>query len=131
MKRNNQKLIINIGLFFALSFMLIYVGQFLFFQDNNISENAYNTLSSSVASSNSVVPSPVQYKHVTETINECKQEIYMLEFDPRDERVEFKPALSFDNIFGFEKLSDICKRNGAYAAVNGGFFINMVILQAW
>lgn len=122
MKKNNQKLIINIGLVLVLSFILIYAGQFLFSPNNNTPGKADNTLNSPDTSSNSVQPLPVQYKRTTETINGYKQEIYMLEFDPRDERVEFKPALSFDNIFGFEKLSDICKRNGAYAAVNGGFF---------
>ncbi|EPR10100.1 phosphodiester glycosidase family protein [Ruminiclostridium papyrosolvens] len=122
MKKNNQKLIINIGLILVLSFMLIYAGQFLFSPNNSTPGKADNTLNTPGTSSNSVQPLPVQYKHITETINGYKQEIYILEFDPRDERVEFKPALSFDNIFGFEKLSDICKRNGAYAAVNGGFF---------
>ncbi|AEY67932.1 phosphodiester glycosidase family protein [Clostridium sp. BNL1100] len=122
MKKNNQKLIINIGLILVLSFMLIYAGQFLFSPNNNTQGKTNNTLNSPGTSSKSVQPLPVQYKHTTEIINGYKQEIYTLEFDPRDERVEFKPALSFDNIFGFEKLSDICKRNGAYAAINGGFF---------
>ncbi len=122
MKKNNQKLIINIGLILVLSFMLIYAGQFLFSRYNNTPGKADKTPNLPNTSSNSVQPLPVQYKHISETINGYKQEIYTLEFDPRDERIEFKPALSFDNIFGFEKLSDICKRNGAYAAINGGFF---------
>ena len=122
MKRNNQKLIINIGLILVLSFMLIYAGQFLFSPNNNTPGKADSSLNSPGTLPNSVQSLPVQYKHITETINGYKQQIYTLEFDPRDERVEFKPALSFDNIFGFEKLSDICKRNGAYAAINGGFF---------
>ncbi len=124
MKKNNQKLIIHIGLILVLSFMLIYAGQFLFFRNNcdNTQGKTDKTQNSTGTSLNSVQPLPVQYKHKTEIIKGNKQEIYMLEFDPRDERVEFKPALSFDNIFGFEKLSDICKRNEAYAAINGGFF---------
>ncbi len=122
MKKNNQKLIINICLILVLSFMLFYAGQFLFSPNNNTQGKADSTLNSPDTSSKSVHPLPVQYKHTTEIINGYKQEIYMLEFYPRDERVEFKPALSFDNIFGFEKLSDICKRKGAYAAINGGFF---------
>ncbi len=122
MKKNNQKLIINIGLILVLSFMLIYAGQFLFSPNNNTPGKADNTTDLSGTSANSVQPLPVLYKNITEIINGYKQEIYMLEFDPKDERIEFKPALSFDNIFGFEKLSDICKRNGAYAAINGGFF---------
>lgn len=124
MKKNNQKLIIYIGLILVLSFMLIYAGQFLFFRNNsdNTQGKTDKTQNSTGTSLNSVQPLPVQYKHKTEIIKGNKQEIYMLEFDPRDERVDFKPALSFDNIFGFEKLSDICKRNGAYAAINGGFF---------
>ncbi len=122
MKKNNQKLIINIGLILVLSFMLIYAGQFLFFPNNNTPGKVDRTLNSPGGSPNSVLSLPVQYKHITETIKGYKQQIYTLEFDPRDERVEFKPALSFENIFGFEKLSDICKRNGAYAAINGGFF---------
>ncbi len=124
MKKNNQKLIIYIGLILVLSFMLVYAGQFLFFRNNsdNTQVKTDKTQNSAGTSLNSVQPLPVQYKHKTEIIKGNKQEIYMLEFDPRDERVEFKPALSFDNIFGFEKLSDICKRNEAYAAINGGFF---------
>ncbi len=122
MKKNNQKLIINIGLILVLSFMLIYAGQFLFSPNDNTPRKADSSLNSPGTSPNSVQSLPVQYKHITETISGYKQQIYTLEFDPRDERVEFKPALSFDNIFGFEKLSDICKRNGAYAAINGGFF---------
>lgn len=67
-------------------------------------------------------PPPVQYKHISTVINGNKQEINLLEIDPGNKKIEIKPVLSYDSVFGFEKLSVMYKRSNAYAAVNAGFF---------
>ncbi len=66
--------------------------------------------------------SPVKYTHRSEVINRLKQEINILEIAPGDPRVKIKPVLSHDLIYGYELLSEMAARKGAYAAVNGGFF---------
>jgi exopolysaccharide biosynthesis protein len=68
------------------------------------------------------VKDPVIYTHRSETINGLKQEINILEADPRDPGVQIKPVLSHDLIYGYELLSEMAARKNAYAAVNGGFF---------
>lgn len=120
MKKNNQKLIIIIS-FLILSVIILYAGQFLFSDKNGPALPAPETDTAS-SSSTDARPFPVEYKHLSENIKGNKQEIFILEFNPLDPQIEFKPVLSFDNIFGFEKISEICKRTGAYAAINGGFF---------
>lgn len=108
-----------------LSFIVFYAGQFLFFRDETTSDEANRsagTTTETTAASTPARPFPVEYRHTSSTIGSYKQEIFTLEFDPLDERIEFKPVLSYDSVFGFEKLSEICRRKGAYAAVNGGFF---------
>ncbi|MDF2987203.1 MAG: exopolysaccharide biosynthesis protein [Eubacterium sp.] len=109
-----------------LSFIIFYVGQFLFFK-KDIPAAAIDAASkyanSHISQPDTVKkPFPVDYKHVSITINGQKQEIFTLEFAPSDERVEFKPVHAYDSVFGFEKISEISKRTGAYAAINGGFF---------
>lgn len=126
MKKNNQKLIIITGTLLILSFIIFYVGQFLFFK-KDITAAAISTPSQSGNTQISQPapvkkPFPVDYKQVTTKINGYTQEIFTLEFDPSDKRVEFKPVLAYDNVFGFEKISEIAKRTGAYGAINGGFF---------
>lgn len=64
----------------------------------------------------------VKYMHRTESINELKQEINILEIDPGVPGIKIKPALSYDLIYGYELFSKIASRHNAYAAVNGGFF---------
>lgn len=126
MKKNNHKLIIFSIVILSLSFIILYVGQFLFFNEE-MSVKPGNTSITDSQPDHTVPPSdtrpfPIEFRHSSEKINGYKQEIFTVEFDPLDERVEFKPVLSFDNVFGFEKLSEISKRTGAYAAINGGFF---------
>lgn len=122
MKKNNQKLIIIISIFMILSFIVFYVGQFLFPQKDTSSEVTPSSQIAQNSKGNPLQPFPVEYKRVSSDLNGHKQEIFTLEFDPLDKRIEFKPVLAFNNVFGFEKISDICKRTGAYAAINGGFF---------
>lgn len=117
MKKNNKKLIIIYAIITILSLIVLYGGQFLF-SEGPLPDNT----NAEPGSTKEVKPVPVEFKHVSTTINGFKQEIFTLEFNPLDERVEFKPVLSFDKIFGFEEMSEICKRTGAYAAINAGFF---------
>ncbi len=132
MKKNNHNLIIIIGVFLMLSCILFYAGQFLFSSKNESSPSAKTAQHSKIEEVQSF---PIEYKNISTNINGHKQKIFTLEFDPLDKRIEFKPALSYDNVFGFEKISEICKRTGAYAAINGGFFyefgdpVGMVVID--
>lgn len=122
MKKNNQKLIINISILIILSIIIFYAGQFLF-SKKSLPPKVSSSSDSAVASQIDLIKTlPVEYKHISTIINGHKQEVFTLEFDPLDKRIEFKPILAYDNVFGFEKISDISKRTGAYAAINGGFF---------
>lgn len=123
MKKNNQNLIIISTGILLLSFIVFYAGQFLFSSKKTDIKGGEQASASSHASvSTGKKQVPVLYNRTSVKLGGHAQEIFTLELDPLDERVEFKPALSYDSIFGFEKLSEICARTGAYAAVNGGFF---------
>ncbi len=63
----------------------------------------------------------VKYKHLSEKINGYLQNIHLLEIN-KNNKIQILPVLAQDSIFGFEYLSDIHKRNGAYATINSGFF---------
>lgn len=119
MRKNNHNLIIIISIFVILSCILFYAGQFLFYIEN---KESVSTKAAEITQPMVLRPAPIEYKNITATINGKKQEIFLIEFDPVDNRVEFKPVLSYDNVFGFENISEICKRTGAYAAINAGFF---------
>ncbi len=119
MRKNNHNLIIIITIFVILSCILFYAGQFLFYTEN---KESVSTKTAEITQTEVLRPAPIEYKNITATINGKKQEIFLIEFDPIDNRVEFKPVLSYDNVFGFENISEICKRTGAYAAINAGFF---------
>ncbi len=119
MRKNNHNLIIIITIFVILSCILFYAGQFLFYTEN---KESVSTKTAEITQTEVLRPAPIEYKNITATINGKKQEIFLIEFDPLDNRVEFKPVLSYDNVFGFENISEICKRTGAYAAINAGFF---------
>lgn len=124
MKRN-KILLISFIVLITLSF-IFYAGQFLYHKKPAQNENtATNTAkSSSTGCSQPEVQDslPLTYSHISDKINSYKQEIFTLEFDPKDPRIDFFPALSYDNFFGYEKLSEMSARNGAYASINGGFF---------
>lgn len=64
----------------------------------------------------------VRYEKIETEIGGRPQVINLLEIKLDSGLVAVKPALSFDLIYGFEKLSEIAGRKAAYAAVNGGFF---------
>lgn len=48
--------------------------------------------------------------------------VFVLDLDPRSDRVEVRPALAGQTIRSRAPVSLICSRHGAYAGVNGGFF---------
>jgi exopolysaccharide biosynthesis protein len=61
-------------------------------------------------------------KHIKKEIyiGALKQSINILEIKPH-ENIIIKPVLSFDRIFGYQKLSEMIKDKDAFAAINGGF----------
>lgn len=98
-----------------VSSIVFYAGHFLFGdQEQDISEER--------VAETPYVPFPVNHVHLMEIIKGHKQEIDILEIVPGDSRVKIFPSLSFDRLFGFEKLSEIALRTNAYALVNAGFF---------
>lgn len=105
----NRKKTIILMLIIVVSFIIAYAGHFLFEGNGKRPESTKES-------------SPVRYKHISTEINGKKQEINILEVDLKDKRTEIKPVLSFDSIFGFEKLSSMAERSRAYAAINAGFF---------
>lgn len=110
--------------FIVVSFILAYAGHFLYddIDDEKVPlENPSAPLALDEATQQQGLE-PVKYIHLSETINQLKQEINILEIDASVSGVRIQPALSHDLIYGFEKLSVIAARKGAYAAVNGGFF---------
>jgi exopolysaccharide biosynthesis protein len=119
MKRSNHKSIVIALIAILLSCILLYAGQFLFIKRPGDVNSTTETAGSHTSANDTV---PVDYRHISTTISGNRQEIFLLEFDPLDRHIEFEPVLSYDNIFGYEKLADISKRTGAYAAVNAGFF---------
>jgi len=123
---NNWSRVISIALLFiVVSFILSYAGHFLYGDVKNGDVEPEDTKEPTAAMEESTReqrPEPVKYIHLSETINKLKQEINILEIDASVPGVRIRPALSHDLIYGFEKLSEIAARKGAYAAVNGGFF---------
>jgi exopolysaccharide biosynthesis protein len=107
-----SKKFVFIILLILVSFITIYAGHFLFSEKQQVAEE----------SKKKVEPFPILYKHVSTMISGYKQEIDILQLNPNDKRVNIKPALSYNSLFGFEKLSSIALRNNAYSAVNAGFF---------
>ena len=75
-----------------------------------------------VNGADTAIEDAVKHERIETEIGGRKQVINLLEIKLDSGAAAVKPALSFDMIFGFEKLSEIAERSGAYAAVNGGFF---------
>ena len=69
---------------------------------------------------NSAYSDALTYRNLKTEIGGYEQVINILEIDIS--KADIKPLLSYDLIYGFEKLSEMVSRTGAYAAVNGGFF---------
>jgi hypothetical protein len=57
-----------------------------------------------------------------ENNNAIREVINILEIDLAHPEVAIRPVLSHDLVYGFEYLSDMASRKGAYAAINGGFY---------
>jgi exopolysaccharide biosynthesis protein len=131
-KAENNKInkYILAALLIAMSLILIYVGHFLFVTKSP--DKSGEADGSSPARTGAELPGTiskaqdardaVRYTHRSETLNGLGQEINMLEIDPGAQGVKIMPVLSYDLIYGFEKLSAMAQRKNAYAAVNGGFF---------
>ncbi|MCX7920950.1 MAG: phosphodiester glycosidase family protein [Clostridia bacterium] len=116
----SKKRILIILMIIAVSFIALYVGHFLFKGDKpsqGIQKKEHEVKQEDIPQIE-----PVRHKHLSIEYKGNKQQVNILEVDLRDSRVEVKPVLSHDSVFGFEKLSSMALRSGAYAAVNGGFF---------
>ncbi|MCX8129837.1 MAG: phosphodiester glycosidase family protein [Clostridia bacterium] len=114
MKKNKLRIFTALILIIFVSFIAFYAGHFLFEE-----KEAGKPF---VLQNSKKSQSPVLHKHISTTIRGLKQDINILEVDLSDDRVSISPVLSFDSIFGYEKLSSMASRKGAYAAVNAGFF---------
>lgn len=120
---NNSKILLIILIaVIIMSSIIIYAGHFLSKSSNDISP--MNSEGEAVGERKIIEekPLPVVYRHISREINGNPQKINLLQIDLNDTRVEITPVLSYDNVFGFENLSEMALRHGAYAAVNGGFF---------
>ncbi len=117
--------VVYIMLFILMSFVILCVGHFLFISTHTALEpggTANEPVTESEGAKEEVKPNPVKYEHRSETINGLKQEIDILEIDLSGGLAQIKPVLSYDLIYGFQLLSEMAENEGAYAAVNGGFF---------
>lgn len=115
LKRKSAKYIFIGAAVIALFVIFISSGRFLFYRSGSRQDAANETTGKPAAS-------PVKYTASATVIDGNRQVFHILEVNPADKRVKVKPVLSFDSVFGFEKLSVMASRNKAYAAVNAGFF---------
>lgn len=96
-----------------MSFIVFYAGHFLF----------RGELKKKVVKNNiKAAISGITYKHISKKINGQPQEMNILEMDVHLGKVEIKPVLSYDSVYGFESLTSMASRAKAYAATNAGFF---------
>lgn len=114
--KSNKRVLAIITVLIVMSFIFLYAGHFLF---DKVPQQPQPQPEPKQLPS---VQEPVTHKHISTVINGNKQEIDLLEIDPRSEKIEMKPVLSFDSVFGFQKLSEMAAHSKAYAATNAGFF---------
>ncbi|HHV96776.1 MAG TPA: phosphodiester glycosidase family protein [Clostridiaceae bacterium] len=111
-------------LFISGSILLINIIE-LFNTDNN-ARKAKDGINANDSNSNSNqlkdIEELIVHKTIITKINGLEQVINILEADLSTGQAKVKPVLSHDSLFGFEFLSQMAERHGAYAAVNGGFF---------
>lgn len=67
-------------------------------------------------------PISIRYNSQEKKINGLLQKIHTITVDLSQREFLIYPQLSFNRIFGYQILSEIAKNNGAYAAINAGFF---------
>ena len=65
---------------------------------------------------------PVVFYEKIYTINGRENHAYVLKIDISNEKTRVVPYLSFNKIYGYETLTDMVEKTGAYAGVNSGFF---------
>jgi len=120
-KNRPDKTVIILLMAVVVSFIIFYAGHFLFEEEvpDKQPDNGFDT---TYEEKPEIKPLPLKYTHNTEHINGFIQQVHVLEIGLDDPRIEVKPILSFDKVFGFEKLSEMVKRSGAYAAINSGFY---------
>lgn len=105
-----------------LTALILLCAGLLLFSGSKTGNTAGKTPASSNVPLASDVVNPIKYAHISELIDNRKQEINILEVDPSARGVLIKPVLSHDLVYGYDYLSAMVKRTGAYAAINAGFF---------
>ncbi len=63
----------------------------------------------------------IDYHFFDCVISGRKSKVHVLEIYVENKNVTLKPVLSFNMVFGYEKLSDMVEKQEAIAGVNGGF----------
>lgn len=116
----NKKLLISL-LIAVITALIVCAGLFLF-KSTISKEETINPETSIIAPEVSKkAESYMQHNHISADIG-GKQEINILRIDLKDSPLTIRPVLSFDSLFGFEKLSTMVGRYRTFAAVNAGFF---------
>lgn len=118
----NIRALIFVLIVAAVPITWVYTGHFLFSpQKGSLQERDSGKKTTKAEDTGEKTP-PVLYRHISTQMGGKKQEINLLEVDLRKNRAVLKPVLSYDSVFGFEKLSLMVERSKAYAAINAGFF---------
>ncbi len=117
----NKKLLIPLLITVTIALM-ICAGLFLFKPTGNktIINSPQNSIITPETSAKKA-EDYIRYSHISTDIG-GKQEINILSIDLKNSPLTIRPVLSFDSLFGFEKLSTMVGRYKTYAAVNAGFF---------
>ena len=66
----------------------------------------------------------VDYYHIKMGTPQWPNHVHVLKIDVRDSRRLIRPLLAYDHIGRLEKVSQMCHRTTALAAVNGSFYIS-------
>ncbi len=121
MQRISKKKIIPI-LITVITALIICAGLFLFKQPGNkaVVKSPQSTIIAPETSAKRA-EDYIQYSHISTDIG-GKQEINVLRIDLKNSPLTIRPVLSFESLFGYEKLSVIAGRHKNYAAINAGFF---------
>lgn len=114
----NKRLVYTF-LIIALTALIFFAGLFLLRTSPQDKSPMQPTLP---AQSPVKMDSYIKYDHKSTVYKGYKQEINILKIDLKNSQLTIKPVLSLDQLYGFEKLSDMAKRYKAFAAVNAGFF---------
>lgn len=104
-----------------LAFITGYAGPFL--MENNTVKKGTSTPAVTENSDRDLkLSNHIEHIRINKIIDGGRQHINILDIDFKKRNLSVKPALAYNNVFGFEKMSRMACRNKADAAVNAGFF---------